>query len=324
MTRLRVLWLLPDLGYNAPARQAALVVPALRAIGLDVSVASMYAGPGLGEGLEVPNLATPHDLPIRVLVELERLLRTEPFDLIHAWRLPALRAIVAVRMKPGRHAKLLVSEPRQGGRFTPIDRFLLRRADRIAADDSPKAIPDLTPAPWPRPLRLPDDAQVIACLGEFDRAHYFRDAVWAFDVLKFVYPRLHLVFIGDGPERLRVHEFSQALGGEAARVRFVTDRGPGPNLLHHADLVWIPRRAAGGDQVALEARSIGVPVVATSVVPGDGIRVPAGDPVALAKASRPILDGPRRPRVATTASQQDRNQSVATFWKSLYSEVAGP
>jgi glycosyltransferase involved in cell wall biosynthesis len=327
----RVVWLLPDLQYHAAARQASLVVPELVRLGHEVTVADMRAGGPLTGDLPVRVLATRHDLPIRVLFSLDSLLREQPFDLIHAWRLPALRAIGAVRIRPGRKAKLLVSEPRRGGRFTPIDRLLLQRADRIAPDDAPLAVPPLARVPWPRPLRLPAGARVIACLGDIDRDHNFKEAVWAFDVLKFVYPELHLVIIGDGPERMRVLDFARTVAGDDPRIHIVTDRTDGPNLLFNADVVWVIKRTPGGAQTALEARAAGVPVVAAdwptvahALDHGKaGLLVPPHDPVTLAKVTRSILDDPAVKARLLAAPPSPGTAEVAAFWSSLYSEVVG-
>ena len=68
---------------------------------------------------------------------------------------------------------------------------------------------------------LPDGAPWLMTLGQLTADHGFRDAVWAFDVLKFVYPDIHLVIVGDGPERDRLVHFSHRLGGHDIRTHFV-------------------------------------------------------------------------------------------------------
>lgn len=331
---MRVLWLVPDLGYTAVGRQCELVVPELEKLGVAVTVAAMRAGRGLATGLPVLNLATRQDLPLRVLFELQALLRTEAFDVVHAWRLPALRAMASVRVVSGHRGKLVVSEPRRGGRWTLLDRLLPARADRIAPEDAPRAVPRIEPAPWPRRLRLPPDARVIVGLGDFTRERGFRDAAWAFDVLSFVYPELHLVLIGEGPERARVLDFVRSIKGAEQRVHFLPEREPGPGLLHHAVAVWIPSRRPCGEQVAAEAQAIGVPVVATRW-PGmerilddgrAGALVPPGDPVALAMATRPILDDPARGAELVAAGRKLATgrtpATAAVFWRQLYSQLA--
>jgi glycosyltransferase involved in cell wall biosynthesis len=345
----RILWLLPDFGYNAAARQASLVAPELIRQGHSVVVAALRSGGGMVDELRqrelLPReLAAPADMPVKCLFELDKLLKDESFELVHTWRLPAARAMGTSRLARSHRPKLLVSQPKRGAKWNPLDRLLLARVDCLAADlgeEGPKlprvplAVEAPTPKPWPTPLGIPADARVIVCIGEFTPEHSFRDAIWAFDVLKYVYADLRIVLIGDGPERDALMRFGRDLAGAAERVHFLTDRTEGPALLANAAIVWVPSRKRCGEQVALEAQATGVPVVATNL-PGmatvlgngqSGVLVPPGEPVEIAKATRPILDDPARRRQLIDAGRNaigsDHSPAaVARRWSEVYTEVA--
>lgn len=346
---MRVLWLLPDLGYHAAARQALLIVPELIQLGHWSAVAALRAGGGMSREFrqrDIPmhELASAADMPVKSLVELDQLLKRETFDLVHTWRLPAARAMGSARLARTHRPKLLVSQPRRGARWNPLDRLLMARVDCLVADlgeEAPKlpqvalAVEQSKPKPWPPHLKIPFNARVIMCLGDFTAEHSFRDAIWAFDVLKYVYPTLWLVLVGDGPERDGLLKFGHELTGAAERITIATDRTDGPALLPNAELVWIPSRKRCGELVALEAQAAGVPVVATNL-PGmatvlshgqSGALTTVGEPVELAKASRQILDDPERRRQLIEAGRRNiasghAPAEVARRWADLYGEVA--
>ena len=47
----------------------------------------------------------------------------------------------------------------------------------------------------------PQAARRIVCVGPLERHKGFRDAIWAFDMLRFLFPDLRLDLVGDGPDR---------------------------------------------------------------------------------------------------------------------------
>jgi glycosyltransferase involved in cell wall biosynthesis len=345
----RILWLLPDFGYNAAARQAFHIVPELIRMGHSVVTAALRAGGGMVEEmrqreLSPRELAAPADMPVKCLIELDKILKDEPFDLVHTWRLPAARAMGTSRLARSHRPKLLVSQPKRGAKWNPLDRLLLARVDCLAADvgesgprlpSVPLAVEVPEPKPWPMQLGIPDGARVIFCIGDFTSEHSFRDAIWAFDVLKYVYAELRLVLVGDGPEREALMRFGNEVIGATDRVHFLTDRTEGPSLLTNAEMVWVPSRKRCGEQVALEAQASGVPVVATNL-PGmatvlgngqSGVLVPPGEPVEMAKAARPVLDDPNRRCELIEAGRkaigsEHAPEAVARRWLEVYAEVA--
>jgi glycosyltransferase involved in cell wall biosynthesis len=109
-------------------------------------------------------------------------------------------------------------------------------------------------------LELPPDARLIACSGAIEPGKGFREAVWVFDILKYVYPELWLLVIGDGPSRADVEAFGRSLGRDDFRVRFAGVRRDAASLLALAEVVWVLGKR-GGRNVALEALAASRPIV---------------------------------------------------------------
>src|SRR5437764_855853 len=116
---MRVLYLLPDLGYTAAARRVGRLAPALPPDRFTPHVAMLGRAGPLAEPLRAAGVPV-HELggrraDPRVLLRLRRLLRELRPDLVHAWRLPAARAAALYAFAGPR---LIVSEADRGGRPT--------------------------------------------------------------------------------------------------------------------------------------------------------------------------------------------------------------
>ncbi len=334
---MKLLHLLPDFGYHAAARQVSLLAPALRSLRVapEVHVAALDSG---------------RRWELTAWRHLDRLLDELRPDVVHAWRLPALRAAgVLGALARRRPCRLVVSEPRRGGRWTAFDRRILLRvvaavAGHPAEADALRRLglpagrvhvlpPAVAPAPGPPAapdIALPPGARVILGVGSLTPAHGFREAIWAFDILKYVYPDLHLLIVGDGPERDRLEQFARSVGRGDARVHFLPARPHAAALLPHAAAVWVPSRSDGGRQVVLEAQAAGRPVLAAArpalaalVADGaTGLLAPPGDPVAWAAAARRLLDDPalagRLGNAARRAAAGLAPERVAPAYARLY------
>ncbi|MFL5329277.1 MAG: glycosyltransferase [Gemmataceae bacterium] len=323
---MRVLWLLPNLDFTSAARQASLVLPELVRAGDEVRVAVLQSGGGFtgllkSTGVDVTELASPHDLTLRAWWALDRLLRDWRPDVIHAWRLPAMRALGLLRTVCGKRARYVMSQSQRGGGMHGLDRWL---TSRLGASD-----PTIPLAVGPSSLTQERDPWKIVCMGRFDKSHSFFDAVWAFDVLRFVMPNLRLELIGSGPERARIEAFIHAAGRGRTGVQMHPASTDAIERLGSAAMVWVPSRAPAGEQVAFEAQAAGTPVVASRllasvVTDGEtGVLVPPGDPVQLAKVTRRLLEHPDELRRLGNAGRErvTREKSaalVAAKWREVY------
>ena len=146
----------------------------------------------------------------------------------------------------------------------------------------------------PSRLGLPADSQILMCAGEFVPGDGMKLAIWAFDILKYVAPKLRLVLVGDGPERERMMRFAQSLGSDDWRVHFLIDVHP-LFAVEQADVVW-GTHPRGGVAFLNAALNLGIPTLAfrtpdTESIPGLVLAPPA-DPVALATLTRKLLGNP--------------------------------
>jgi len=319
-----LLVLLPAFGYHAAARQVGLLAPVLRSLPArpKLHVAALgpdgpLAEPLRAAGVPVHALGTDrrHDptLPWR----LRRLVAELRPDVIHAWRLPALRAAGLLSQLGRRPGRLVVSDPLRGGRAGVLDRWLLRRADAVVAADPaeadavrhlgvpadrvhtvPLAVAPPVGDPPPLGFELPPDARLAMYVGPPTPAHGFRDAVMALDIFHYVDSDLHLAVVGPGPVPAALRRLIQGVIRFEDRFHRVGPRPDAAALLARADLVWVPSRADCGRLVALEAQAAGRPVVAAAV-PGlaalvadgeTGLLVPPGDPQALARQTRRLVE----------------------------------
>jgi glycosyltransferase involved in cell wall biosynthesis len=144
---------------------------------------------------------------------------------------------------------------------------------------------------------VPDGARLLVGVGRLERHKGFRNAVWALDILSYLFADLHLLLVGDGPEAVRVRQFARVTR-LAERVHLVGRQQDVAPFLRRADLVWAPALADGSTRAVLEAMAAGRPVVASRlpsladvVAEGEtGVLVPPGDAGALARRTRVLLD----------------------------------
>src|SRR5262249_41276995 len=154
-------------------------------------------------------------------------------EIIHTWRRPALRFAAAAAL---RTSCRLVASPFSvrhecHSKIGKADGWLLRRAWAIIATSQseadllkphrisgerlfvvPPAVKVAESGPLPQislsdQLGLPKGARFIVCVGPLEAQKGYLDAIWAFDILKFLYADLHLVIAGEGPDRERLERF---------------------------------------------------------------------------------------------------------------------
>jgi len=330
---MKILFLIYDLAYGGAARQLMMLAAGLPRERFSVRVFTI--GPdapwsralrGAGVAVESGNRRRLFD--VGAFVGLRRALRHFAPDVIHVFGLPALRAAV---LTGGGGAGVVLGAATPAGRGTPLgrlDRWLLgalagRAAARGPAEaeryrrlgvppakivEVPPGIAEAAPpsvphAEWCRSLGLPENARVIVGVGPLEPAKGFRDAIWAYDILQFLYDDLHVLLVGRGSQELRLREFTR-ITRSTGRVHFLGERADLDEVLGHADLVWVPSEADRGAGAALEAMAAGRPVVASRwpglaevIADGEtGVLVAPADKGALARATRALLDDPERRR----------------------------
>jgi glycosyltransferase involved in cell wall biosynthesis len=161
-------------------------------------------------------------------------------------------------------------------------------------------------------------------------------AVWAFDMIRYIAPELHLVLLGDGPDRGKLEEYGRALAFDDFRVVFAGTRPDVPAVLGLAEVVWVTHEP-GGLNVALEAMAAGRPVIgwktpdlAEVVEDGEtGFLVPTGERPQISAKTHALLTDPTlgaRLGAAGRAWVADRFGvgRMAEKFARLYEELTGP
>jgi glycosyltransferase involved in cell wall biosynthesis len=126
------------------------------------------------------------------------------------------------------------------------------------------------------------------------------------------YPDVRFVIVGGGPRRTELEALVRERGLETS-VRFEGHREDVPALLRQADVFVLPSRSEAFPNGAMEAMAAGLPVVASAVGglldlvahERTGLRLPPGDPEALAEALESLLRAPSRVDVMGTAARRE-------------------
>jgi glycosyltransferase involved in cell wall biosynthesis len=203
----------------------------------------------------------------------------------------------------------------QGERY----RRLGVRGERLTRINPAVAPPGEAPdrAAFCRDVGAPPDARLIFAGGRLDAAHGVKDAVTAFDMLRYESPVMQLVLTGEGPGRAAAEELGRALAFDDYRVRFTGARPDIATATRLAEVVWVLCER-GGECLALRAMAAGRPVVAyhtpeLAEVIDDGITgflVPQGDRAAVASKAHALLADPE---LAARMGEAGRKRAADRF-----------
>jgi glycosyltransferase involved in cell wall biosynthesis len=236
--------------------------------------------------------------------------------------------------------------PSPGPRIDRIVRFTARRLAAVVgvSEAAARRLEDVlglpagaarvvrngVPQPGPsRPLATPIGRLVVGGVGRLDVQKGFDVLVRAVARL----PDVHLVLVGDGPERRALEELVADLGVRE-RVTMTGWSDEVSALMGSFDVLAVPSRWEGLPLVVLEAMLAGVPVVATPVggVPDavrhdrTGLLIPVDDPAALTAALGALAADPaHRRRLATEAAAEARRsftvEAMVRSYEALHDEL---
>jgi glycosyltransferase involved in cell wall biosynthesis len=345
----RILFVLDHLSYSSHAAQARLLALTLPAGGWERRVfVTGKGGPWsstlveAGVPVEAPGRGRWFDL--HPLARLRSVVREFAPDAVHVFGASALHYVALTGFK----GRLVASPcPRHDfgrSRLRWLDGWLLRKAHHVVAFGAEEAercrrwgvdatrLVTVNPAVRAESTDTAGEVSrpYLLCVGPLEMNKGFQDAVWAFDILRYIHPDLHLYLVGEGPERERLPVFIDGL--EA--TDFVHFSGPVPTVfpyLRGAAAVWSPGRVETGSQVVLEAMAAGVPVVAARfprlaelIVDGEtGFLVPPDDKPRLARQTQVLLTDPAlRARMGEAArrraEERFRPETLAETCATLY------
>ncbi len=320
---IKLLYLVSSLDYSGAARKVITLAVGLPRDQFEVAVAVLGGDAPWVQtlrqaGVTVNLLGWHRAVDVRPVLALRGVFRSFQPGVVHVWSRKALRSLAATI--PHHETHLLASNLLKPGQPLAFwDRMLLRRAAAVVAFSAAEAqryqvdgvsqeriaviTPGLathnTPTPdEPSPIGLPG-GRFILCIGPLEMHKGFREAVWALDILHYLYNDLHLVLVGNGSDRARIGQFAQSVGA-SERVHFLGPLNDLTPVLLKSTVVWIPSRIQGGVYAALEAMAAARPVVATRsagldeiVVDGvTGFLIKPGDKAGLARKTRLLLDDP--------------------------------
>lgn len=185
-------------------------------------------------------------------------------------------------------------------------------------------------------LGLKPDVKVILNIGRFSREKGHRDLIHAFATLCRIEPNpLHLVIVGEGPERKKVSELIRNLR-IAHKVTLTGQQEDVRPYLGLAEVFVLPSHSEGTPNTILEAMAAGIPVVATAVggVPRltDGgaaaVLAKRGDIDGIATAVSRLLNDPRlRAQVINGGAIVVENNTPDKYFEALsdiFQRLASP
>ncbi|HEY2645780.1 MAG TPA: glycosyltransferase [Candidatus Acidoferrales bacterium] len=238
--------------------------------------------------------------------------------------------------------------------YNQLDRWSLRTADRVLTTCTPfvkelernnvpaerihvqhMAVRPFEPVSRERAARLrsllglDERTQVVLSVGRLSREKGHATLIRAFAKMQQLMEpvELHLVLVGEGPERPRLENLIRCLG----LMRSVTLVGQQIDVNPYygmANVFVLPSDTEGSPNVLLEAMSAGVPVVATDVggVPEivsngrEALLVPKGDTGGLASATALVLSYQGlRERLIYGAREVVARKSPAAYFQSIAS-----
>ena len=166
------------------------------------------------------------------------------------------------------------------------------------------------------PLGLAHEDQVVGTVARLIPSKGIHTLLEAFSLISKIVPKLKLVVVGDGPERVKLEKYGQALGLEN-RVHFLGWRDDVPQLMAGWDVFALPSTSEGFNLSVLEAMASRLPVIVAdlpslreAVVPNrGGLVVLPGNAAELAAALLHLLKDPEKAKAMGTFNR-DRVNSL--------------
>ncbi|WP_010583244.1 glycosyltransferase [Schlesneria paludicola] len=167
-------------------------------------------------------------------------------------------------------------------------------------------------------LGLPPTTYVAGYIGRLAKQKRVEDLIWAVETLRQIRPQLHLVLVGEGPERTRLEEFAKQIGA-TNHIHFVGHRDDAPRWMSLFDVFCLASSFEGMSNSVMEAMSMGKPVLASDI-PANRELVAQGetgflpkltDTVGFMQFLRRLIDEPGLGRTLGQAGRERIQQSFS-------------
>ena len=325
----RILQIIPTLDRSGAEKQLTLLAAGLPADEFDVHVCALTRGGPLADelrqrGVPVVTIDKKWKLDPAAFWRLKRHVQSLRPDLVQTWLFAANSYGRAAAISAGVR-RIVASErcadPWKIWHELAIDRWLAQRTDRIVVNSPgvrdfylrhglpadkiaiiPNAVLPAAASAISRgqllcELGLPEGTRLVGAVGRLWPQKRIKDLIWATDLLQVIRDDVHLLVIGDGPQRARLERFARQCCVDE-RVHFLGHRGDVPRMLPHFDALWLASDYEGLPNVIMEAMAAAVPVVATDipgnrdlVVPSEtGFLVRVGDRAGFARHTNNLLN----------------------------------
>jgi glycosyltransferase involved in cell wall biosynthesis len=330
--RLSLAFLVPDLSPYGEAATARLLATELPADQFRVNVV-VIGRPAEDDrksltaaGIAVEAIPVRHMMGFVGARRLRRVIQAWAPSVIHAWGTAAARMARSLGSGPADSGPRLVvsaAARAEGGLGGWLAARRIRRADRVvpatradgeryrrlgvSAEQLTLIAPSSQPIDTERArdglfgeLGLPPDARLIVAGGRSERGIGPKDAIMAFDMLRYEAKDLYLVVFGAESETRALDRFGHSIAFDDYRVRFAAASPHRARAIAHATAALVTDPAGGVDE-ALAAMTAGKPVVGwrtpdlAEIVEdkATGLLAPIGDRPALAAAMRSVLENPK-------------------------------
>jgi glycosyltransferase involved in cell wall biosynthesis len=356
---MKVLHVVPDARLGGTSRELDLLLTEAQSGRQEARVCCL-AGDGPAQqgwrtaGVHVDLLAWRGRLDPRPLWALAAHLREWRPDVIHAWGLEALGVVrLAAPLHSSQRTTIVVrkpipsAHPSRDGTYSRLlsrwERWLIGGADRILVSSHAEAarcvgagiplavVRIVPPGAQALPPAVEQGKSCILCVGALQPHKGFFEAIWTFDILRFVNNDVELLMVGDGPLRGRLQEFAHKTG-VGHRIHFAGEVKDTAPRLAQASVVWVPSLTDSGARAVLEAMAAGLPVVASRwpglaelVVDGEtGFLVEPGNKMDLARQTRRLLeDADLRRRLGEAARRRVEDQFSPGSFIDKWSRACG-
>jgi glycosyltransferase involved in cell wall biosynthesis len=293
----KLCFVLPNLDYHGIARQVSLLAPLIVREGFQVDVVSLggdgpFSASLRDSGIAIHMLESLRLFDFHRWLAARRLLRELQPDIVHLCDYSTLDALRLGWLGSWEPFPKLIFSPRGDASNRSSSNWWSKRSFRHVSQimvnfESEKSLLDsnvsglreievIPPAvatefgipssiELRKSLQLPDDAKIILTVGPMDCMEPLRDAIWGFDVLRYIFKNAYLLIAGDGPQRSELDHFGFTNAPHDYRIRYLGYRSDLRELIQSVDMVWMPLQKSGGTNVILESMAAKRPIVAVEM-----------------------------------------------------------